>query len=309
MRWKGRRQSSNIEDRRGSSPSALGGLAGGRGGGGLLRLLPLVFRFLGFKGTVAVVLAFGAYTYFTGGNLGSLLGGLGSTGMQATQTAPSGEIKQSSGEKELAEFVSVVLADTEETWNQQFKASGKSYKEPRLVLFRGDVNTACGRGQAAMGPFYCPGDQKVYLDLSFFDELARRHDAPGDFAQAYVIAHEVGHHVQTLLGISSKVQNAKKGLTKTQANGLSVKQELQADCFAGVWGHHANRSRQLLERGDIEEGLTAASAIGDDRLQKQARGYVQPESFTHGSSAQRVRWFKIGLEKGDMGSCNTFASN
>jgi hypothetical protein len=177
------------------------------------------------------------------------------------------------------------------------------------VLYRGAVNSACGLGQAAMGPFYCPGDQKVYLDLGFFDDLKRRHDAPGDFAQAYVIAHEIGHHVQTLLGISDEVQKAKRGLSEEGKNQLSVKQELQADCFAGIWGNHASRSRQLLEPGDIEEGLNAASAIGDDRLQKQSRGYVTPESFTHGSSAERVRWFKAGLEKGTMSACNTFASS
>jgi len=312
MRWKGRRQSSNIEDRRGSSAGGLGGLGRGGGGGGLLRLLPLVFRFLGVKGTIVAVLALGAYSYFSGGGLGGLLGGLGGTGLQTTQSgqpAPQGTVEQTAQEKELTEFVAVVLADTEETWHKLFKADGKSYKEPRLVLYRGAVNSACGLGQAAMGPFYCPGDQKVYLDLGFFDDLKRRHDAPGDFAQAYVIAHEIGHHVQTLLGISDEVQKAKRGLSEEGKNQLSVRQELQADCFAGIWGNHAGRSRQLLERGDIEEGLNAASAIGDDRLQKQSRGYVTPESFTHGSSAERVRWFKAGLEKGTMSACNTFASS
>jgi hypothetical protein len=309
MRWKGRRQSSNIEDRRGSSAGGLGGPGGG--GNGLLRLLPVVFRFLGVKGTIVAVLALGAYSYFSGGGLGGLLGGLTGTAVQTTQTKQTGsahKVEQTAQEQELSEFVAVVLADTEETWHTLFESEGKAYKEPRLVLYRGAVNSACGLGQAAMGPFYCPGDQKVYLDLGFFDDLARRHDAPGDFAQAYVIAHEVGHHVQTLLGISAEVQKAKRGLGEEAKNQLSVKQELQADCFAGIWGHHASRSRQLLERGDIEEGLNAASAIGDDRLQKQSRGYVTPESFTHGSSTQRVRWFKAGLEKGTMSACNTFAS-
>jgi predicted metalloprotease len=309
MRWKGRRRSSNIEDRRGSSAGGLGGLGGG--GNGLLRLLPVVFRFLGVKGTIVAVLALGAYSYFSGGGLGGLLGGLTGTAVQTTETKQTGsarKVEQTAQEQELTEFVSVVLADTEETWHTLFESEGKAYKEPRLVLYRGAVNSACGLGQAAMGPFYCPGDQKVYLDLGFFDDLARRHDAPGDFAQAYVIAHEVGHHVQTLLGISAEVQKAKRGLGEEAKNQLSVKQELQADCFAGIWGHHASRSRQLLERGDIEEGLNAASAIGDDRLQKQSRGYVTPESFTHGSSTQRVRWFKAGLEKGTMSACNTFAS-
>jgi predicted metalloprotease len=283
----------------------------GGGGNGLLRLLPVVFRFLGVKGTIVAVLALGAYSYFSGGGLGGLLGGLTGSAVQTTQTEQTGsahKVEQTAQEQELTEFVSVVLADTEETWHTLFESEGKVYKEPRLVLYRGAVNSACGLGQAAMGPFYCPGDQKVYLDLGFFDDLARRHDAPGDFAQAYVIAHEVGHHVQTLLGISAEVQKAKRGLGEEARNQLSVKQELQADCFAGIWGHHASRSRQLLERGDIEEGLNAASAIGDDRLQKQSRGYVTPESFTHGSSTQRVRWFKTGLEKGTMSACNTFAS-
>ncbi|MGB5453110.1 MAG: neutral zinc metallopeptidase [Sedimenticolaceae bacterium] len=306
MRWKGRRQSSNIEDRRSSSAGGLGSL--GQGGGGLLRLLPAVFRMLGMKGTIVVVLALGAYSYFSGGGLGGLLGGLEGAGVQTSQTAPKGKVEQTAQEKELVDFVGVVLADTEETWNAVFEAQGQSYREPRLVLYRGAVNSACGLGQAAMGPFYCPGDQKVYLDLGFFDDLKQRHGAPGDFAQAYVIAHEVGHHVQTLLGISDKVQKAKRGLSEEQQNQLSVKQELQADCFAGIWGHNASRSRQLLEPGDIEEGLNAASAIGDDRLQKQSRGYVSPDSFTHGSSAQRVRWFKTGLEKGSLTACNTFAA-
>ncbi|MCB1722735.1 MAG: zinc metallopeptidase [Chromatiaceae bacterium] len=317
MRWKGRRQSSNIEDRRSSSPGGFGGLGGlgGGGGGGLLRLLPLVFRFLGFKGTLFAVLALGAYMYFSGGGLGGLLGGMTGPGVQSTQTGAGrgdeggAKVEQSPQEQELAEFVAVVLADTEETWHSLFKAAGKEYEEPHLVLYRGAVNSACGLGQAAMGPFYCPGDRKVYLDLSFFDDLKRRHDAPGDFAQAYVVAHEIGHHVQTLLGISDQVQRAKRGLDEAAQNALSVKQELQADCFAGIWGHHASRSRQLLESGDIDEGLNAASAIGDDRLQKQARGYVSPESFTHGSSKQRVRWFRTGLEKGDVAACNTFKAD
>jgi predicted metalloprotease len=274
----------------------------------MVRLLPVLFRFLGVKGTIAVVLVVVAYSYYSGGNLGDLLdGAVGTSAQLGSATHGDGQVKQSPEERELAQFVAVVLADTEEAWHALFREQGHSYKEPRLVLFRGAVNSACGMGQAAMGPFYCPGDQKIYLDLGFFGELRERHDAPGDFAQAYVIAHEVGHHVQTLLGISKKVQAAKRGLSETKANQLSVKQELQADCFAGIWAHNADRSRQLLEAGDIEEGLNAASAIGDDRLQKQARGYVTPESFTHGSSAQRVRWFRTGLEKGTLDACNTFA--
>ncbi len=310
MRWKNRRQSSNIEDRRGSSPGGLGSLGGRAGiGGGVLRLLPLMFRFLGMKGTVVVVLGLVAFSYFSGGGLGGLLGGMAGGDLQADLTNQQAPAEQSAREKEQVEFVGVVLADTEETWNKLFRQGGANYREPRLVLYRGAVNSACGLGQAAMGPFYCPGDQKVYLDLGFFDDLERRHDAPGDFAQAYVIAHEVGHHVQTLLGISEKVQRAKRGLSKAAANQLSVRQELQADCFAGIWGHHASRSRQLLEAGDIQEGLNAASAIGDDRLQRETRGYVSPESFTHGSSKQRMRWFTIGLEQGTVAACDTFATD
>ena len=311
MRWRGRRTSSNIEDRRGSSPGGFAGLGGLRGAGGrngLLRLLPLLFRFLGLKGTVVVVLGFVAYSYFSGGGLPELPRESVGTTEQIGGTAKTGtKVKESAEEKELSQFVAVVLGDTEAAWHSLLEGQGQRYKEPKLVLFRNAVNSACGMGQAAMGPFYCPADQKIYLDLGFFNELRERHDAPGDFAQAYVIAHEVGHHVQTLMGISEQVQKKKRSLNKVQANQLTVKQELQADCCAGIWAHNANRSRQLLETGDIEEGLTAAGAIGDDRLQKQSRGYIRPESFTHGSSAQRVRWFKTGLEKGSLESCNTFA--
>jgi hypothetical protein len=209
-------------------------------------------------------------------------------------------------EAQLADFVSVVLADTEDTWQEIFAQYGQRYEEPVLVLFSGAVKSACGMASAAMGPFYCPADRKVYIDLAFFEDLRQRHGAPGDFAQAYVIAHEVGHHVQNLLGISAQVRSAQQGLGKAAANALSVKQELQADCLAGLWGHHADRSRDVLEQGDIEEALNAATAIGDDRLQKQAQGYVVPESFTHGSSRQRVEWFKRGIESGDFERCNTF---
>lgn len=203
----------------------------------------------------------------------------------------------------------MVLADTEETWGQIFSAAGRSYEQPALVLFSGAVESACGFAQAAVGPFYCPADHKVYIDLSFYQELQSRFGAPGDFAQAYVVAHEVGHHVQTLLGIAEKNMAARQRTSETAANALSVRQELQADCFAGIWAHNADRLRQLLEQGDIEEGLNAASAIGDDRLQKQSRGTVSPESFTHGSSEQRVRWFKRGYESGSVPSCDTFGTN
>lgn len=205
-----------------------------------------------------------------------------------------------------ADFTSVVLADTEDTWNPLFQRMGRDYAEPRLVLFRGAVQSACGFAQAAVGPFYCPADQKVYIDLSFYDDLQKQLNAPGDFAQAYVIAHEVGHHVQNLLGISDEVHNAQRGMGQADANALSVRLELQADCLAGVWAHHAQRARNVVEPGDIDEALTAASAIGDDRLQMEGRGYVSPESFTHGTSEQRSRWFKAGYETGNPDACNTF---
>jgi len=201
------------------------------------------------------------------------------------------------------------LADTEDTWQAIFGQQGSTYREPTLVLFTARVNSACGLASAAVGPFYCPADQKLYIDLSFFQDLKQRHGAPGDFAQAYVIAHEVGHHVQTLMGISDKVRQAGRGRSKTEVNALSVRQELQADCFAGLWGHAANTERQLLDPGDLEEALTAATAIGDDRLQKEAGRGVVPDSFTHGSSAQRVKWFRRGFESGDIASCDTFSVN
>jgi len=283
MRWKTGRRSSNIEDRRGR------------------RAGPLAFK--GGIGTIVLVLA---ASYFLGINPLDIL-------MMQTGTGTGTDVSQSDWqpspeEQQMADFVSVVLADTEDTWTEIFRQSGKTYQDPNLVLYTGAVQSACGTGSAAMGPFYCPGDRKVYIDLTFFDELRRRHGAPGDFAQAYVIAHEVGHHVQNLLGITDRVQSEQRGLGKAEANALSVKVELQADCFAGVWGNHADRSRQVLEEGDIEEALNAASAIGDDRLQKEGSGYVVPENFTHGTSRQRVEWFRRGIEHGDIASCNTFAS-
>ena len=209
-------------------------------------------------------------------------------------------------EDRQADFVSVVLADTEDVWNQIFAQQGRQYQEPVLVLFRGTVNSACGMQGAATVPFYCPGDHQVYIDLSFFDELDQRFGAPGDFAQAYVVAHEVGHHIQTLMGISQQMRERRRGLSEAQANALSVQQELQADCFAGVWANHANRQRQLLEPGDLEEGLRAAAAIGDDTLQRRAGVAVSPESWTHGSSAQRVEWFRRGFTTGDANQCDTY---
>jgi len=230
-----------------------------------------------------------------------LLGGGGST----VNTQPH---ELSAAEKEMGDFVAAVLAYTEDTWQTIFREQGGVYKEPTLVLFTGRVNSACGMASAAVGPFYCPGDQKLYIDLSFFQDLKQRHGAPGDFAQAYVLAHEVGHHVQTLMGVSDQVRQAGRGRSKTEVNALSVKQELQADCFAGLWGHAANTERQVLDPGDLEEALRAATAIGDDRLQQEAGRGVVPDSFTHGSSAQRVKWFKRGFDSGEINSCDTFSA-
>lgn len=306
MRWRGNRKSSNVDDRRNTSVSGIGGMRSGGGGGlgGLIRFLPLVFKFLGFKGTALVVLAALGYGFFTGG-IGNMLSG-GNLQQASSGNVSTRPLQETPQEAELVEFVSVVLADTEETWRKLFREQGGTYEEPRLVIFRDSVSSACGKGEAAMGPFYCPADKQIYIDLSFYDQLKNRYNAPGDFAQAYVIAHEVGHHIQNLIGTSAKVQTARSQVSEVEANLLSVKQELQADCLAGVWGHHANNTRQLLEAGDIEEALGAASAIGDDTLQKQARGYVSPDSFTHGSAAQRVKWFKIGMARGNMGNCDTF---
>jgi hypothetical protein len=300
MRWRGNRKSNNVEDRRSERVSGLGG----SGGGGMLRLLPMVLKFLGFKGTLILAVCVGAYGLFTG-NLGNILAVLGLQ-QDATTSVSEAPLRETAEERELVDFISVILADTEETWSTLFRQKGKTYQEPRLVLFRDAVKSACGMAHSAMGPFYCPGDHQVYIDLGFYDQLKNRFKAPGDFAQAYVIAHEIGHHVQTLLGISSKVQTVQSKLSKAEGNKLSVRQELQADCLAGVWANHANSTRELLEAGDIEEGLAAASAIGDDTLQKQSQGYVRPDSFTHGSAEQRVKWFKIGFESGGMDDCDTF---
>lgn len=297
MRWKGNRRSQNVEDRRGMRSAGLGG------GTGILRLLFFAFRFLGVKGTLLLAAGLFAYGFFTG-NLSGILSLLGV--QTEMSSAPAKPVSESAEEKELVDFVSVILADTEDTWTEIFREKGQAYRPPKLVLFRNSVSSACGLANAAMGPFYCPGDQQVYIDLAFYDQLKNRFKAPGDFAQAYVIAHEVGHHIQTLLGISGKVHAARSKLSEVEGNKLSVKQELQADCFAGVWANRAHSSRQLLEEGDVEEGLAAASAIGDDTLQKQSRGYVTPDSFTHGSSEQRVRWFRVGLQTGDMDKCDTF---
>lgn len=294
MRWKHGRRSDNIEDLRNS-----GGPSMAMGGAGILfRIVPFLLRTKFGR----ILLLIGVVGYF-----GAKLLGVDLLQLAAPANTGSANSQQlSPKDQELAEFVSVVLADTESTWHREFKKLGLTYQEPKLVLFRNAVNSACGYAQAAMGPFYCPGDQKLYIDLAFYEDMKNKLGAPGDFAQAYVIAHEVGHHVQTLLGTSAKVRQAQQQASKAQANQLSVKQELQADCYAGIWGHYADTERQMLEDGDIEEALNAASAIGDDKLQQQAGGTVRPESFTHGSSKQRVEWFKRGFEHGKVEVCNTF---
>ncbi|HEY0834110.1 MAG TPA: neutral zinc metallopeptidase [Azospirillum sp.] len=295
MRWRGGRESENVEDRRG------GGFGGFSRGGGGLGGIPIGRGGLGIGGLVVVVLLGLVF----GVDPGVILSG-GDPGYQQTREDPR-QAPRSGAEDELTRFVSVVLADTEDTWQGLFQGMGRTYQDPTLVLFSGAVDSACGMAQAAVGPFYCPADHKVYIDLSFYRDLRDRFRAPGDFAQAYVIAHEVGHHVQTLLGISQKVREAQRGASQAQANGLSVRLELQADCFAGLWANAAQR-RGVLEPGDVEEALTAASAIGDDRLQRGARGTVTPDSFTHGSSEQRVRWFRQGLSSGEPRACDTFAA-
>jgi uncharacterized protein len=301
MRWQMGRRSQNVEDRRGEG----GGMripAGFRipGGGGRGR----VARGGGIGGIGLIILL--VIAWFLGLDPSFLLQGTGPGPLDAPYTESQPSAPRPAQEDQLAEFVSVVLADTEDTWRPLFNDMGRQYQDPNLVLFTGAVDSACGFAQAAMGPFYCPLDQKVYVDLSFYDDLRSRFGAPGDFAQAYVIAHEVGHHVQNLLGIAEQVQALRQQVSEVEANDLSVRMELQADCFAGVWANHANRARNILEQGDIEEGLNAASAIGDDRMQRQAQGYVVPESFTHGSSEQRVHWFRQGLTSGELGACDTF---
>jgi hypothetical protein len=281
MRWRDRRRSSNIEDRRGNRP-------GGKAlGGGI--------------GTIVIILA----ALYFGVDPTPLLQGLQSAAPQAG-TQPSAEDLR---DDPLADMVAVVLADTEDVWNAIFAEAGLDYREPGLVLFSGATRSACGLGQSAMGPFYCPADQKAYIDLSFYDDMRTRFEAPGDFAQAYVIAHEVGHHVQNLLGISGDTRRRQQGMSRVDANELSVRLELQADCFAGLWANHTDRAWSFLEDGDIEEALNAASAIGDDRLQRRSQGRVVPESFTHGTSAQRQRWFRRGLESGDTSACDTFRAS
>lgn len=289
MKWEGNRESDNVEDRRGGGGASGGG--GGLGGRGI--------------GLGSIVIALVA-SYFFGINpmtVLSLLSG-GSPDVQVSQ-APA---QKPPTDDRMARFVGTVLADTEDVWKDVFTKGGATYQEPKLVLFRGATATACGQGQSAMGPFYCPGDQKVYIDLDFYETLKNKLGAPGEFAQAYVIAHEVGHHVQNLLGISAKMEQMRSRVSQVEYNALSVRLELQADCFSGVWANHANASRQILEGGDIESAMNAAARIGDDALQGAGGGRIVPESFTHGTSAQRAKWFNNGLRNGSVKGCDTFAA-
>ena len=289
MKWEGNRESDNVEDRRDDGGSSGGG--GGFGG-----------RSIGI-GSMAIALV---VSYFLGVSPMTVLNLLsGGSPAPQTQSAPA---HKPPADDHMAAFVSTVLADTEDVWKDIFSQGGTTYTEPKLVLFRGATATACGQGQAAMGPFYCPSDQKVYIDLGFYETLKKRLGAPGDFAQAYVIAHEVGHHVQNLLGISAQMDQRRGRVSQAQYNALSVRLELQADCFAGVWANHAQAARQLLEQGDVEEAMNAAAKIGDDALQRSSGGQVVPESFTHGTSAQRQRWFDMGLKNGSVKRCDTFSA-
>jgi len=281
MKWRTGRRSSNVEDRRGER---TGGVALKGGGLGMIVLM-LIALYFGIDPALLL-----------------------QTGLQDAQQPQLADAPAPDLDDPLAEFVAVVLADTEDTWDALFDAAGRRYQAPRLVLFSDAVQSACGRAGAAVGPFYCPADGKIYIDLAFYRDLRERHAAPGDFAQAYVIAHEVGHHVQNLVGIADEIHQRRTRADQVTANQLQVRMELQADCLAGVWAHHADRARGILEQGDVDEALNAASAIGDDRLEHQARGYVVPESFTHGSSAQRVRWFTRGIESGDFDSCDSFGA-
>ncbi|MBN8995577.1 MAG: neutral zinc metallopeptidase [Rhizobiales bacterium] len=309
MRWQDRRESSNIEDRRGDSgagggfnlPGGMGGPRMGLPGGGGGRLS---------FGGIGIVLVILAVAWFAGIDPTRLLGGggglqfpSGSGSGTGTETGQTGTPADQQGK-----FVASVLGDTEDAWTAIFKSMGKTYEPPTLVLFSGQTSSGCGTATASVGPFYCPNDHKLYIDLAFYDELSKRFGAPGDFAEAYVIAHEVGHHVQNLLGILPQVDAKRRQVSETESNELSVRLELQADCLAGVWGNSAQKEG-ILEQGDFEEALNAAAAVGDDRLQKQGQGYVVPDSFTHGTSAQRAAWFKKGFQSGDINSCDTFSGS
>ncbi len=301
MDWKGRRQSDNIEDRRGSSPR--GGNPFGRGGirlptGGMRGSGGFSFKTILILGAIYLVLKFigiDPLQILAGGDPGALTGGQSQTERQITPAR----------QDEMTQFVATVLAETEDVWNGIMKSEGMDYPEPTLVLFSGAVNSACGNASAASGPFYCPGDQKLYIDLSFYDELAQRFKASGDFAQAYVLAHEVGHHVQNLIGVLPEFNRMRQSMSQTEQNQMSIRVELQADCFAGIWGHFTAQ-KGLLESGDLEEALNAAQQIGDDTLQRRTQGYVVPESFNHGTSAQRKTWFSRGFDSGRLEACDTF---
>lgn len=289
MKWENNRQSDQIEDRRNSPGGGrMPRIGGGRGIG---------------LGTIAIALIAG---WVFGINPLTILGALDGGGLQAPAPIEQAQGQAGAPNDEMGRFVAAVLGGTEDAWGPIFQQAGAPYQKPRLVLFRGATPTACGTGQAAMGPFYCPGDQKVYIDLSFYDTLRRQLGAPGDFAQAYVIAHEVGHHVQNLLGITDQMEQARRRMSEREYNALSVRLELQADCFAGIWAHHNHKTGGVIEPGDVEEALNAAAAIGDDALQRKSQGHVVPDSFTHGTSAQRQRWFQKGLETGDVRACDTF---
>ena len=297
MKWEDNRRSSNVEDRRDESPSNFGS----KQNNSMMMLLPVIKMLIGTK-IGRIILVVGVIAYFMGFNPLALLD-MGTTTQNNTS---SSQVINTQKDDKSAQFVSAVLAQTEDIWTDVFKKYNANYVEPKLVLFRNSVKSGCGFASSQTGPFYCPADQKVYLDLSFFDELAKRHDAPGDFAQAYVIAHEIGHHVQNITGTISKVENVKQGLSDAKENALQVKVELQADCYAGLWAYHSKKDFNSIEEGDIQEALNAASAIGDDTLQKKAQGYVVPDSFTHGSSSERMAWFKKGFQNGTLESCNTF---
>jgi uncharacterized protein len=313
MKWQGRTRSDNVDDRRGGGGSSGGGgFNFGRGGGGMRP-----GRLGAGVGVVGVVIAI-VYSLITGQDptraLQGMGGGSGSLGSnrntgQEVRMQRQQERNREKGKDDMGDFVSVVLKDCEDVWNKLFMEEFKEdYREPVLVLYSGGDESACGTADAAMGPFYCSGDEKIYIDLDFFNDLKSRYDAPGDFAVAYVVAHEVGHHIQHLLGTSAQVHQKRRSLSEAEYNKLSVKLELQADFYAGVWAHHAQKMKSILDPGDIEEALGAASAVGDDKLQKKSRGYVQPESFTHGTSAQRMKWFRKGFDTGDIDNGDTFSA-
>jgi len=303
MRWRGRRESANVEDRRGGGFSGRGGGfripvgRGRRGGGGRLS-----------GGSIGVLVVFVLVMWALGVNPLELLQGSGGQAPRTlpSQSAGSSQSAQSGTSDEMKRFVSVVLADTEDVWGEIFSRSGDDYRQPTLVLFTGRVQSACGLAGSATGPFYCPGDEKLYIDLGFYDQLAQRFGASGDFAEAYVIAHEVGHHVQNVLGILPKYHQLRQNMSQREANALSVRVELQADCFAGVWAHY-EQQKGYLEAGDMQEALTAAAAVGDDNIQRKTQGTVVPDSFNHGTSAQRQKWFQVGFDTGEVGACDTFS--